>query len=469
MKKIVISILTLWAFIQCDKQIDENSIPEDSVKTESVFTDQKGIKATINGLYSKLQYADVANGTPQVATEWQADNVHFVGSFPTFMELYTYNTLTNNLSIQVFWRDAFETIGAANIAINNISKTDKTIVNDADKKKLIAEAKFIRAYVYYQLLNWFSQPYVLDQGASPGLPIVDFPFDSTNESAFKALKRSTVAETLTFIEKDLKEVETELDDSNDNTKASKGTAQATLARLYLDKGDNNKAAEFATKVIENSHYALAADYSFYNTTDKEFVFVLVNTPQDNANSYENFDGLTTPAADGGRGDAPFSSYLIEEFNKEPKDKRFTELTKEATDAGRNNAVFSIKFPDGSNRASNAPLIRISEMYLTRAEANIKAGTSIGDTPDNDINKIRRRAGLADLQNVTLDQVLSERRKELCLEGFRRMDLLRNKRNLRPNGDKQFSEAKFGASKTIFPIPQRQIDQSEGNLTQNTGY
>ncbi len=110
------------------------------------------------------------------------------------------------------------------------------------------------------------------------------------------------------------------------------------------------------------------------------------------------------------------------------------------------------------------VLRITEMYLIRAEANLVGGSSVGDTPLNDINALRSRAGLANLGSVDLDALLLERRKELCFEGHRRMDLLRNNQNLRPGGG---SESAPGANKVIFPIVDNEITNNP-NITQNPG-
>ena len=132
--------------------------------------------------------------------------------------------------------------------------------------------------------------------------------------------------------------------------------------------------------------------------------------------------------------------------------------------------FTTKYSDGQNFASDASIIRISEIYLTRAEANFRASTNIGDNPLNDVNKIRLRAGLSNLATLTLNQILNERRKELCFEGHRRMDLLRNNLPLRSVGLPQAAISAPGQNKVILPIPQREIDLSIGKvLQQNSGY
>ncbi|WP_339143774.1 RagB/SusD family nutrient uptake outer membrane protein [Croceitalea sp. MTPC5] len=79
-----------------------------------------------------------------------------------------------------------------------------------------------------------------------------------------------------------------------------------------------------------------------------------------------------------------------------------------------------------------------------------------------MNRLRNRAGLANLASVELDAILLERRKELCFEGHRRMDLLRNNQNLRPDGG---ADSAPGANKVIFPIVEDEITNNP-NITQN---
>jgi hypothetical protein len=109
---------------------------------------------------------------------------------------------------------------------------------------------------------------------------------------------------------------------------------------------------------------------------------------------------------------------------------------------------------------NIPVIRLAEMYLTRAEGNFMAGTSIGADPMNDINTIRNRAGLDDLGvALTLDEIQLERQRELAFEGFRLHDFKRW----------QFSIAglPFDAPELILPIPERETEVY--NIPQNEGY
>ncbi|NOU59542.1 RagB/SusD family nutrient uptake outer membrane protein [Marinifilum sp. JC070] len=457
-----ILLAVIFVFPACDNELD--LVPEDDVSQNVIFTTSQGAQLAVLGLYSKCQDDDVLNGTPQSMGEWHADNVRFVGSFPTFLQVRDYTILANNTSIQEVWRDCFEVVMAANFVIDGVPALEEAGFEEADKNSLIAEARFMRALIYFNMANWFSAPIQQDNGSNDCLPIVDFIF--TGSTTEFEIPRSSLSEVHAFIAADLDFAIANLS-GTDRTMATRGAAQALKARLHLYRGEWSDAATLANTVIGDSNFELAGDYSFFqNEGSKEHIFTLVNTAADGQNSGEGFSGLFNPSPEG-RGDAPFSDYLINAFDTD-NDLRFTTLTEQGPDAQNTNSFFTTKYVDGITNADNAPVIRITEMYLTRAEANFRAGSSTGAAPLDDINLLRSRAGLADLSALSLDDILDERRKELCFEGHRRMDLLRNELGLRPSGDPNFADAAFGANKTIWPIPTRERDLNP-LFTQNPGY
>jgi hypothetical protein len=114
-------------------------------------------------------------------------------------------------------------------------------------------------------------------------------------------------------------------------------------------------------------------------------------------------------------------------------------------------------------SQNLPVIRIAEMYLIRAETNLRLGTTVGDTPANDLAKVRNpiRTNLAVIAAPTLADVLAERTLELAFEGLRIHDIKRLRLSV--------GALPWNDPKLVFPIPQREIDASEGVIVQNTGY
>lgn len=460
-------LIGLTLFFSCEDQLVVT--PEDNVETATVFATKGSINGAVVGIYSKNQSGDL-NGNPQLMSDFMSDNVNFVGSFPSLQEIDQFETLATNATIDNIWFDAYELIGAANNIIVNLPNVDLLDLSETEKAQFIGEAKFLRAFTYFQLVNLFAQPFQFNGGTNFGVPLSTQVFTPESELSDFQLERSTVNEVHAFIEQDLLDAIATLPDSN-GERAESGAARALLARLYLYREQWAEAADLANQVIASGEYSLAPDYDFYddNPTSSEHIFVVINTPNDGPQdesvpgSDEVYVNFYNPAP-GGRGDAPFSQDLIDTFAAESGDRRFDDLSQAASDAAGNATFFTTKYPDIVNNASDGMALRITEMYLIRAEANLQNASTVGDTPLNDINLLRNRAGLDDLDAVDLDAVALERRKELCFEGHRRMDLLRNNLNLRPSGG---PESAPGANKVIFPIVDDEITNNP-NITQNPG-
>lgn len=462
--KFLIVFIAFATLVSCSDKLEFP--PEDQLTQDVSFSTEELALGVLAGAYSAAQQDDVLNGTPQLMGEWQSDNVDFVGSFPTFNDIKDYATLADNTSIFAVWDDSYETIGTANLVIRNVPLVDDDGFTQEERANAIAQAKFLRALVYFNISSWWAQPLQVSGGSNLSVPLVLEPFEGTIEYP----SRATLNEVHAQIEQDLLEAIPDLDDA-DRTVATAGAAQALLARLYLYQERWAEAANYADQVIQKAAYSLAVDYTFYDTESSEFIFTLINNADDGQDSGQGFSGLTNPTPEG-RGDAPFSDDLIAAFEAEAGDQRYVAaggLTQMGTDALGAIRTFTTKFDDGITNADNAPVIRITEMYLTRAEANFNDGTNVGDTPLNDINALRTRAGLPDLLAIaSVDEILNERRKELCFEGHRRMDLLRNGLNLRRPGMDNEADSAPGQDKIIFPIPVNELDLNP-NLVQNSGY
>ena len=469
MKYFKLLLIAMLVLTSCEDQLDISS--EDDVSPEVALNNQTTVNGLVVGLYSQAQAADAFNGTPQVLSEWWADNSDFKGSFPTFRAVEDYTAVSTNTSINAIWVQNLDVIEACNFVLNRLPSADVDGLSDDLRSQYLAEASFLRALTMFNMSVYFGQPYQFSQGSSLSIPIILDTFDGSDLEPFTQ-PRNTLNEVYAQIQSDLTIAINGLPASyatnaDTRSRATSGAAMALMARLDLYRENYASAAQLATDVLNSDLYELAGDYSFYNGLTSEDVFTIINTPQDSQNSNEGYGGLTNPQPEG-RGDAPFSQNLIDAYNEEPDDLRFSSLTQMGQDAAQVNSVFSTKFDDGVNNADNAPIIRVTEMYLIRAEANFKNGTSIGATPLNDINILRDRAGLSPVAVVDIDRILIERRKELAFEGgHRRIDLLRNERGLRVGLGNESAGA-FGADRTIFPIPQNSIDLVPA-LEQNPGY
>ena len=354
---------------------------------------------------------------------------------------------------------------AANAVITFTDGVEDVGFSADERASVIGEAKYLRAITYFNLVNMFAQPYNLDGGASSGVALVLDP--SVLEGAFTPIGRSTVAEVYGQIEQDLLDAETALEDSGDRTRATKAAAQGMLSRLYLYKSDYGQAATYAGMVANNPQYVLATDYSFYNGETTEDVFSISMTAIDNSRTGSGGWASYYNAAElGARGDCPYAQSFIDAF--EPGDKRFVDLSRFNVDS---TLIYTAKFPDATNNSDNAPVQRVTEIYLNLAEANAQMATGVDQGALDIINMLRDRAGLAAFdasdfadKAAFISTILDERRKELCFEGHHRLDLLRNGLELEAGN----SITAPGADKVVMPIPQREIDLGS-SLPQNSGY
>lgn len=417
----------------------------------------------VNGMYSSLQSSNVLSGIPDTMSEWQSDNVEFVGSFPTFNEIYTYETLSDNTSILGVYNAFYFSINQANMIIANVPLVPQASFTQARKNNLIGQARFVRALLYFKLSHLFGKQLKQDpSGNSLSVPLVTEPFSGV----VKTPARATLKAVYDLVESDLLFASTVITNTRSN-KATAAAASALLARLYLYQERWSEAANRATTVINTSGLAMATNYAFYNNTSSEHIFQLSNVAADPGFA-ESFSRLYSPTAFGGRGDTPFSDNLRNAFLQEPGDLRFA-VARMGIDAKNRNVLFTSKYPNGQANTDDPNILRISEMFLIRAEANLRGGlTAGGVTPVQDFNRTRVRAGLAPLTSITLTNILDERRKEFCFEGLRRMDLLRNNLPLRSAGMPSVALSQPNADKVVFPIPQRELDNNS-NLVQNSGY
>lgn len=480
MKHILFALLVTGAVVSCQKRLAIE--PEQSVSDQAVFNSRAGAQAALTGVYSTAQTLDVFGALPQVINEFWADNVDFVGSFPTLQEINTFSTNAFNSNVSGLWQNHYRVILRANAVIDRVPSITETGFSEDEKKRIVAEAKFMRAITYFQLVNLFAQPFICNNGSSLGVPLILNEF--TGEVTFPA--RSTVAQVHAQIKKDLEEAlpdlaTTQAVAADTRGRATKGAARALLSRFHLYRREWQQAADFANQVITATPtYQLATNYAFYDQLSPEDIFVSIMTTIDNSRTGAGgWASYYRPASSGGRGDAPFATDLIMAYMQEPDDRRLTQLSDSAQAADGIRRRFTLKFPDARNNTDDAPLIRVSEMYLNRAEALAELN-GVNQQSIDLINPLRRRAGLPEwnismftTKEQLVNAILVERRKELAFEGHRRLDLLRRGLPLRTSGPNANSTRPCdptGSPKVILPIPAREIDINPGlRGQQNPGY
>jgi starch-binding outer membrane protein, SusD/RagB family len=270
-----------------------------------------------------------------------------------------------------------------------------------------------------------------------------------------------VAEVYTQVLSDLNFAKENLPEEND-FRANTFTASGFLARVYLQQSQFAQALEEANRVITESSYVLASSVEeIYNTgasPSSESMFETQQTDQNNAGQNNGalygFYGCGGSPAGNGRGDINPDSTFYNQY--QPFDERRTQLFYEGT-CTKSGKLTTGKWKDPY---SNYLVMRLSEMYLIRAECNFRLGSAVGATPLEDINLIRTRAKATPLTNISLPAILQERRLELAFEGFGIHDIRRTQGTI--------GNLPWNSPKLILPIPLRELNVNPA-LEQNTGY
>ncbi|NAS31591.1 RagB/SusD family nutrient uptake outer membrane protein [Flavobacteriaceae bacterium R38] len=473
-KKALHLLLAIPLFVAttgCENDLD--NLPEDQLGTALVTTSEAAINALVVGMYRSAQEVAAFNGNRYVMDAVQSDEGVFVGSFTTIANLFEYIQNPTNGTLSAFWNEAYEMINLANFILENVPAAAAELpdITDDELTQILAQARFIRGIAYFQISQLYAQPFQVSGGSNLAVIIVPgfFGEGGLTEDELINLSRSTLNEVHQLVADDLDFAIANLTNTTDHTIANVDAARGMRARLHLYRGEWAQAAQLANQVISDANVTFSPDYTFFGTTGGESLYVLANDAQNGAfggTGLANFaNGSTTGA---GRGDLFYSDELLAAH--EAGDTRLTDpnFSILATDVNGTEERFQAKV--GGSGAIPVIVMRLTEMYFIRAEANLQDGTTIGDTPVNDINLIRNRAGVAPLAAVTIDDILDERFREFAFEGHRRMDLLRNQRSLRQPGNPQFDDSGFGQPLTIYPINQRDIDLSPGLAgQQNPGY
>ncbi|WP_242916809.1 RagB/SusD family nutrient uptake outer membrane protein [Pontibacter liquoris] len=435
-------------FSACDKKLDIS--PSDSIEQSKALLTSQDVKITLIGAYNRMGVADLYGGRIYLEPDLLAGQtaITWTGTYTGLTQIYSQTIPTNNGFISNIWISGYQAINLLNNVLASIDKVD-----EADRDRVEGEAKFLRGLAYFDLVRLYGNDWNNgDPNANLGVPLVLTPTLQIDENSY--VSRATVAEVYNQVLADLNDAKAKLPDTK-SFYANTYAASAILSRVYLQKGDYVNAAAEATTVIGSGSYALVPNYAdlFPNPgavhveNTSEDIFALQVTPQQGSNSLNEFYASSDF---GGRGDIEIKPGFIAQY--EAKDERANTFY---DDGG---STRTSKF---DNLYGNVKVIRLAELYLTRAEANLRLGTTTGDTPLNDINKIRTRAGLASVTSVTVEDVLKQRELELAFEGgFFLFDAKRTGRNI--------GSAPSTAPNFVFPIPQREI-YANPNMTQNPGY
>lgn len=473
--------------------------PSDGTDADAALTSSSDLDAARTGMYKALKgnsslvdyygqqffvYGDVHAGD-----DYQYNNLGGSNRANFYYDM-NYQTASEFNTSTVSWQSPYVVIGRANriIAAAEGGKLSDAVEAKAKIEQYAAESKVLRALAYFDLVRIYGKPYTEDQGASLGVPLVTEVLESNAKPA-----RSTVAEVYTQVVKDLTEAisSNALATETEPGYVSVWGAKAILSRVYLNMGDYANALSVAEDIIKSGaalwtrdQYLKAWDASTPN--ESEFLFRL-----NVAGSTDNNDlnGIGNLQQRDGYKEMVATKKFVDMLTSDPKDVRNdmflpAKAEKEVAVYGTNKVFLNKLRGQGGNlrNVTIVPIIRLSEVYLTAAECafrnndKTKAVEYLNDLVKNRTTTV---ASLATVDNITLDRILIERRKELIGEGQRYFDALRNNETI----TRYTSEADKGWHKTlskeaqsfnrdyfkaIAAIPQAEINANP-NIKQNTGY
>ena len=492
MKKYIYSILTVFILLGCESFLEEEVYTE--FDPEVFLQDQSGLDALVTGAYGQFQ---LTWGTGFIARE----HYYILGEMSTDILWETGGGL-NALVLPILnfnWTPAhpsfskvFDKYYQAIAAANNVLRTTDAVegVDDAALNQARAEARFIRASSYYFLHTLF--------GTTPIIEIPEGASLDEIEAIGKETPRATEEEYRSYVEADFMFAIDNLEYEGVSSRANKGSAYAMLAKFYLNSKQWAQAAAASQEVISNGGYTLFPDYTSLFAVEgegnNEYIFrfdCLTGTaPQTNIYIPHAFPPNFPIQSNWGNFGAQFRTFTAFHETFEAVDKRaellITEYTPTDTGVltqlsrdGDGNAldnVRSFKFvPDpnatGNQNGNDQPLVRLSDIILTRAEALNEVSGPTQEAIDL-INEVRARVtaspiALADFASADdlRDFILAERGREFYSEGLRREDLIRHGKYIQQALDRGLAAQPH---QVLFPLPQAQIDNNP-NLEQNSGY
>lgn len=480
MKKITLlaGYIFLATFSSCKDNLLDTT-PYGQVTSQQYWRNGDDVVAATNAIYAPLLDEDGFAHT-EYTFDNCSDDMNRAGdhSDETPLEMFTFDA--SNSHILATWKTKYEVISRANALLINAPKVtmDETLRN-----RSMGEAYFLRGFIYWRLsLIYGEVPILLED-------------DALNLNFNKP--KSTLAEVRAQAEADFTKAASLLPVSNSDADAGRvtqGSAYGFLAKLYVYEELWAKAIEASLKVTANPVYALASDFN------KNFELVTENNPEilfslqyetgwttDNSPAFYH-----TPQSFGGWGFHEPIDDLVKEFetgdprksysifspgdevdrNGAGKEKFTAEMTRVTGYAFKKYTQFAEN--GDMSQSLNAPLLRTSDVYLLASEAKIRSGAN----GDAELNVVRKRAGLTAITNATMKNIMHERRVELAGENERHQDLMRwDKAGLIDiSAHYKIARGPYKPSRNFvkpkhyyFPLPQREVDLSNGTLVQNSNY
>ena len=482
----------LFSLASCEDFLDRQ--PLDQITVDNFYRNTNEVNAALIGSYAPLLNEDWT-GKGWMITEIPSDNSQPGGADPDFSPIDNFTVTADNLIVGNYWARHYQMVTYTNTIISKTELSDG--IDDDAKQPLLAEARFLRAAAYFDLVRIFG-----------GVPLITEPPVFGEDLLFP---RSTVPEVYDLIIADLQFASEHLPlerGGSDIGRATKGAALTFLSKVYLTTRDYLKAKETAEAVMSLGVYDLMPTYESLfelatNDNNIESIFQAQYAgcgPFGTGNPMQAFfapwgEGITKDR-DGWGSHVPTgpsvsnpNTTMLDAYEEGDERKKWTVMTSNehypsinAEDGGYTYPSTSVSATNGNikkyvvgsgpdicfmSTPQNAHILRYADVLLTYAEAQIEIDGGV--TSDAGalaaFNAVRLRAGLEAVAQIDKEMMLAERRVEFAFEGHRWFDLIRSNRAveiMRLHGKN------IDVHNLLFPIPSGEM-QINPELVQNPGY
>jgi phosphatidylserine decarboxylase len=459
-KNMIVTTVLFLSLASCEKSFLELK-PPTSLTPEFALATEADLQVALRGAYAGLKSTALYGRSLMVLGDMMADNTYQSAlNTNRYTNFNLYNYLVTDGDVSGLWNASYTVILRANNIINS------PIADNANIQQIKGEAYAIRALAYYNLVRYFGSPYTLDP-SKLGVPIV-----TTYQADLKP-ERAKIADVYALINKDLNQAYTLMTKFTNSSQFSKYSAKALQAKVYLTMGDKTNAKAAALDVMTNSGFTAissAAHTGYWAgvapRTDK--VETLLEISFD-AVANNAFDALSYIYLQSGNyGDMLCSSELYDLFET-------TDIRKSLYATGIIGGLASVfvnKYGSFTGDHSDTKVIRMSEMYLIAAEASYPSNTADALKYVNEVTSRRGATAIASSGSALLEDIITERRKELAFEGERYLDMQRLQRNIvrSKNYPASALSIDFTNFRRIMPIPQGELDANPNiKSQQNPGW
>ena len=482
--------MCLGSLVACEKFLDEkpqSDLTKENTETQeqvSAYSSVSEAKSELNGVYALFK-TDIYEGNAFYIGDCMSDNCYIGGDGVSEEQLDNLTVSATNSVIAKSWSQFYAIVGSATNVIENVKLMDSSLIDDATRAQIIADAKFARAWVLFDIVKyWGDAPMTLQLIPSITVDNIDkwypimYPSRTSEEEIY--------AQIISDLDEDtIKNLPSK---SAGAFCGTQGAAYGLLAKVYATMGkkserDYSKVVDMCDNVIKQG-YSLVPDFESLWKVDGKFssesIFEMYFSDAAEQHNWAYWVLLSDVSGDvvvSWRRYCTPTQDLVAKFDKE-KDVRYkssiywTAVPYDTYWPAKNYPLaYKIR-----QKESDIILLRLADILLLKAEALVEL-----NKPKEAlmiVNDIRNRAGLSGLSlSLSVAEarlaVENERQLELLFEGQRWWDLIRNERMEEvmklahdKNGNLRFSE--IPAWRAKLPIPQAQIDINE-RLTQNIGY